>query len=831
MNRVASAAQRLQNSLNVQIAINADGSQAIREASRIRTSIATAIGAIQVDIRFHASADTESQLRRIRAGLASSIGAIPADIQLRLSSDATTQIQRLRSNIRSQISAVQLDIQLRISANATNQIQQVRSMINSQIGTVNVNINLRLSQASLANIRSRILAELGTIQADIQLRLPPALTDMVQNLRRLVLQLLRAVRQLNSNFPIGSAQQLQNALQRIAQLEAQINQLQQQLNNRIREGDREANGMLSTLKQIAATYLSIVAAQKLASATLGAAMEQQQYQDTFIARAGNEALGNAIYDQVSKQALQFGQKVDQAMSAANSFMSMSMDPKQLTDLNKLAMRLSKLNPKEGLEGAAFSMKELMSGDYVSIVERFNMGRTMVKDSDALKSGKAGDVSGFIKGMDKLLNQQNMTEKAFEKMLDSPAAKWEKLIGNIKFKLAEAGKGALAAFAPLIDRMNAFFDGDGASTFFSALQRGLYVVTAVVGMLFDAIQAIYTAVVANWSTIEPILIAISAVYLIRMIAMIAQMTARVYQLGIAWLAANMPIVLVVLGVWLLIGVLDHLGVTADQVVGFVAGTFSALFAMLWNGVAFVWNIFSAFAEFLINLFIDPKYAIEKLMYDLVMNFLQWIYSMTRGVEDFASGFTKVVLGAINAVIGGINKLVDAMNNLPGFNIKKIEPFDTNNVNFVSDQIKRVMNMIKAPTSDKGVVHTARMESKDIKSSFDFGYQAGADLVNKLKMPELPKIDPNAKYDIPKIDKINSVDEVGKVKDKVDISSEDLKVMRELAEIQAIQNFVTLTPTVQVQTGDINNGYDIDTIIRRIEQSLEEQIATSAQGVYG
>ncbi|MNC81370.1 hypothetical protein D3C75_1344800 [compost metagenome] len=56
------------------------------------------------------------------------------------------------------------------------------------------------------------------------------------------------------------------------------------------------------------------------------------------------------------------------------------------------------------------------------------------------------------------------------------------------------------------------------------------------------------------------------------------------------------------------------------------------------------------------------------------------------------------------------------------------------------------------------------------------------------------------------------------------------MRELAEMKNIQNFVTLTPTVQVTTGDVNNGTDIDTIVARIEDVMTEQISTYASGVY-
>ena len=83
----------------------------------------------------------------------------------------------------------------------------------------------------------------------------------------------------------------------------------------------------------------------------------------------------------------------------------------------------------------------------------------------------------------------------------------------------------------------------------------------------------------------------------------------------------------------------------------------------------------------------------------------------------------------------------------------------------------------------------------------------------------------------IDHIDSVGEVGRINDDVDISSEDLKTMRELAEMRSIQNFVTLQPSFNVQTGDINENADFDVLIARLEQEFEEEITRSAEGVYG
>jgi hypothetical protein len=79
-------------------------------------------------------------------------------------------------------------------------------------------------------------------------------------------------------------------------------------------------------------------------------------------------------------------------------------------------------------------------------------------------------------------------------------------------------------------------------------------------------------------------------------------------------------------------------------------------------------------------------------------------------------------------------------------------------------------------------------------------------------------------------INKVNEVGKINDTVDISSEDLKVMRDLAEMKAIQNFVTLTPTVEVTTGPITKEADVDEVIRRIQGAMETEMESSAKGLF-
>jgi hypothetical protein len=83
---------------------------------------------------------------------------------------------------------------------------------------------------------------------------------------------------------------------------------------------------------------------------------------------------------------------------------------------------------------------------------------------------------------------------------------------------------------------------------------------------------------------------------------------------------------------------------------------------------------------------------------------------------------------------------------------------------------------------------------------------------------------------KKNKLKKVDKVGKVEKPIDISKEDLKVMRDVAEMKNIQNFVTLTPTIQVKTGPVTNQANVDSIVSKITQKLNEDIASTAKGLY-
>jgi hypothetical protein len=183
------------------------------------------------------------------------------------------------------------------------------------------------------------------------------------------------------------------------------------------------------------------------------------------------------------------------------------------------------------------------------------------------------------------------------------------------------------------------------------------------------------------------------------------------------------------------------------------------------------------------------------------------------------------GVINGILGGINKVLGVINKISGSDFKIDLEFSMEK--FAEDMLAGAQDK-----KQNAILRAQRNRAKwDLEEASFLDKRAAEKAAKELeaeeKAPNTPVYTPS-----PAPIQISGgrLDEVGRVNDTVDISSEDLKTMRELAELKSIQNFVTLTPSVNVQTGDIRNGMDVSSMVQAITASLQEEIAASAEGVY-
>ena len=86
--------------------------------------------------------------------------------------------------------------------------------------------------------------------------------------------------------------------------------------------------------------------------------------------------------------------------------------------------------------------------------------------------------------------------------------------------------------------------------------------------------------------------------------------------------------------------------------------------------------------------------------------------------------------------------------------------------------------------------------------------------------------------PKLNSIDKVKKVDKVGGTVDVSSEDLKRMRDIYENDIVQEVYqsNITPQVNIQFGDVKETADVDKILGLIKGKIKESINIQADGVH-
>lgn len=428
-------------------------------------------------------------------------------------------------------------------------------------------------------------------------------------------------------------------------------------------------------------------------------------------------------------------------------------------------------------------------------------------------------------------------------------KWNVMNENIDNALGQIGAKAMGALRPVMDMINNALTSGQLAPLIDAMANGFLVIANVISMVVNGLLWLAQVVQDNWSFIKPILEAIAIVFL-------AAMIVQVYMLAATWLAANWPILIVIAVIAVLLMILQHLGVSAGEVIGFIVGSFYYLAAVVQNIAIGIQNFFTLAGDVLVYIFNSAVNKVQGFFYGLAAGALDVMYSIAVGAEGFAGGFMKVMAKAIQWVLDKFNSLVDMLSNIPffdtlGISKVKLDVEEPETPHGASDIIGKYRQGLEAyKPADKVVLEISKLtDYKDTKAAYGKGNEIGKNAMNNFmdkgqQMADKAKelTNPKSLKNIPggstnafanqtgSLNNVNKVGEVGKIRDKVDISSDDLDMLRELAEIQSIQNFVELTPTVQVTTGNINNSGDIDSIITKIGQKLKEEFVSTAQGVY-
>ncbi|WP_413405092.1 hypothetical protein [Paenibacillus amylolyticus] len=636
---------------------------------------------------------------------------------------------------------------------------------------------------------------------------------------------------INSVFNPGNLSRIQlagNLLQGVSEEQAKVNAA-------FTEGAQRVRAWISVIKSAG-------------QAVLVPAAQEEDLKQRYMAATGDDAQGETIFNRYRAEAFKSGQNVTDALKGTLSLIPYAQNTDQVDQLRDMAKRLSMLSPDgKNMSDASSALVAAMNGDNGELAKSFNIPAEALSGAGLQQTIDSSNLDGFITKLDVILQKQGYTQQAFDTMLDSPLQKWNALVNQFNGVLGQIGQAALVALTPLLDRLNEAFANGEFTVIIEWISNAFTVAANALTMLVNGILYIASVIQQNWDIIQPILMALALVAL-------ALVIIQVYSLVAAWLLLNWPILLAIAAIAAVIGILNMMGMSGTEILGVIIGSFMMLGEIVRVVVATVWNLFASLGEAIFNFFRDPVYAIQNLFKNMGIFILDIFYNVVTIIED-----------AMERINGGLNSLIKLVNKTFGFNIGLFQDSD---ISLGGKEIKEWKKGLESwePTSDKDVKSFFKMNGEYNPKAFEDGQKVAEDLLSDFSStsnadskekglpgnfgkdftPEIPKtpsmpsiptapaptVVPNSNMsNINKINNIGQVDKIGDVDGTVDVTSEDLKLMRELAEMQAIQRFVSLTPTVQVTTGDINSGHDVDSIISKITDGLNSQIVSSAQGVYG
>lgn len=357
-------------------------------------------------------------------------------------------------------------------------------------------------------------------------------------------------------------------------------------------------------------------------------------------------------------------------------------------------------------------------------------------------------------------------------------------------------GGLRAFAPIIEKVNTLINTDGFQQSVDRLVAGFSLAASAAGWLIDVI-------VNGWDMIGPILALVAGVYLVVMITKLWAMVPPLVAQAAAWLSIYWPILLVIAIIALAVAAARQFGATWEDIFGFIGGVVGVFATYLYNKFVYIWNVVAAFVNFFGNVFQNPVAAVKSLFFDLAVNVLGNIEKMAKGIEDL-------------------------LNKIPGINLNL-----TGGIAGIRDKLAAASADIKTEAGLKTYVQSK--EFADFSEGFTKGSKMGKDLIDNIggAFGNLTSLMTDNGFNLDKFGASqNPFHVTSGDKLKVDMSDEDLKYLRDIAEREYINKFstATLAPNIHMEFGDIHEEADANKVAGRIKQILQEEIAMVAEGVY-
>lgn len=640
---------------------------------------------------------------------------------------------------------------------------------------------------------------------------------------------------------------------------------QGRFNQEISAGTQQANELTNTIKRAVAAYISIQSVGKalnisdeLATTTARLDLMNDNLQST-------QELTNMVYAAAQDARGSFGDMASNVAKlgtlAGDAFSSSAEIVAFANQLNK-QMKLSGASTEEAssamLQLTQSLAKGTLNGDELtSVMENGSMVIQTIADYMGVAQGEIKDLAadGQVTSdiiIAAMLGAADETNAAFATL----PLTWSDIWQNIK-------NAALVAFQPVLQRINDFANSTVVQNFANGVIEAMAVISNVVLNIFDLIGTVGGFIAENWSIISPIIygvigaLAVYAAYLgivkgieiasaaataIHSVAMSAKigvmaaltgqtMAATAAQMGYNGALYACPVVWIIVLIIALIAVI----MAVCSAIAKMTGIANSGFGVITGGVNVVIQFFKNLGLTVANIALGIGNAIAALASNMMTAFHNAICS----VQSWFYNLLSTALSVIEGICSALNKL-------------PFVEFDYSGISSAADDYAAKASEAAGNKEDYQSISDAFNEGFTTFDAFQDGwasdaFNAGAawgdgiadkvsnfslsDVFGKVDMPDSSAFDINDAIANSGVgDSIGNIDDnTGKIKDSLDVTEEDLKYLRDIAEQEAINRFTTAEVTInQTNNNNVSSDTDLDGFITALDDAMGEAIESMTEG---
>lgn len=638
---------------------------------------------------------------------------------------------------------------------------------------------------------------------------------------------------------------------------------QGRFNQEISAGTQQANELTNTIKRAVAAYISIQSVGKalnisdeLVQTTSRLNMMNDGVQTTaelvnMVYAAAQDARGS--FSQMADVVARFGNNAKDAFSSSEEVVAFA-------DLIQKQMTIAGASTQEAANAELQLSQALGSGvlrgdELNSIFEQAPNLIQNIADYLDVPIGKIremaadGELSADVVKAAIFSAADDINSK-FNEMPMTWGQMWQSMQNT-----------ALIAFQPVLQRLNDLTNSEAFQTFIQGAIEAMATLANILLNVFDLAVSIGTFIGDNWSIIAPIVygivaaltayIAISAIVAAingvmaiaegvkaaaQMMATGATFAETAAQQGLNAALMACPLTWIIMLILALIVVIF----AVCNAIAKMTGIANSGFGVITGGVNVVIQFFKNLGLTVANIALGIGNAIAALASNMMTAFHNAICS----IQSWFYNLLSTALSVIEGICSALNKL-------------PFVEFDYSGISSAADDYAAKASEAAGNKEDYQSISDAFNEGFTTFDAFQDGwasdaFNAGAAWGDGIadKVSNFSLSDVFGQTDIPNVgdytsgfndaiansgvgDSIGNIDDnTGKIKDSLEVSEEDLKYLRDIAEQEAINRFTTAEINVDMSgmQNTVNSGDDIDGFMTKLTDSVNEAVDNMTEGVH-